>query len=91
MDATTLQRSLLPFVLGFTRDRVPNVRFNVAKALEKLGPKCDAETQATLIAPALHELAAVEDADTRYYATKALAALSAGAGGAAGAGAAGAV
>ena len=36
-------KTLLPTVLGMANDNVPNVRFNVAKTLQIIGPHIDKE------------------------------------------------
>ncbi len=69
-----LQAKLLPAILAFGRDPVPNLRFNVAKALERLlkNNKLDAVTKATVVLPALQSLSLDPDDDVKYYAAKAL-------------------
>jgi serine/threonine-protein phosphatase 2A regulatory subunit A len=58
---------------------VPNVRFNVAKALDRLvrSKAVEPAALASSVRPTLSALAADSDADVRYYATRALSALSA--------------
>lgn len=69
----TLQGTLLPFILSFCSDPVPNLRFNVAKSLERLASRVDAPVRAASIRPALERLAADGEEDVRYYAARALA------------------
>jgi len=75
LDAATLQRALLPFLLAFARDPIPNIRFNVAKAVERLAGKLDRGVVESTVRPVLNELALDSSADVQYYATKALATL----------------
>lgn len=63
-------------LLSFEHDRVPNLRFNLAKALERLAPRLDAATLTTVVRPKLQALmVADDDADVRFYASRALAAM----------------
>jgi serine/threonine-protein phosphatase 2A regulatory subunit A len=75
MPSSSLQPTLLPFILHFGRDPVPNIRFNVAKALEALAPHLEAGAKHGLVKPALEALAGDPEVDVRYYAIRALAAL----------------
>ena len=43
MDAETVGKSILPAVITMASDKVANVRFNVAKTLQVLNDKLDAE------------------------------------------------
>ena len=43
MDAETVGKSILPTVIAMSSDKVANVRFNVAKTLQVLSEKVDAE------------------------------------------------
>ncbi len=70
-----LQSQLLPAIVNYARDSVPNLRFNVAKALERLAPKIDASTAARVVKPALTTLSRDPDEDVRFYALRALAAI----------------
>ena len=64
---------LLPAVVAYSKDPVPNVRFNLAKSLERLAPKIDAVTLATVVKPTLQTLTLDSDADVKFYAARALA------------------
>jgi serine/threonine-protein phosphatase 2A regulatory subunit A len=68
-----LERQLLPYLLRLSKDGVPNVRFNVAKALGRLVPKVERATIVSMIRPCLDVLVRDTDQDVRYYANKALA------------------
>ena len=43
MDTETVGKSILPTVIAMSNDKVANVRFNVAKTLQVLNEKVDAE------------------------------------------------
>ena len=75
MDSQTFQQSILPFIVRFSKDPVPNIRFNVAKALEKLATKIDDSTKVALVRPTLFALAGDVDDDVKFYASRALASL----------------
>jgi len=73
-DLTT--RHLLPVVLTLSNDAVANVRFNVAKTLQKIGPVLDAATIQSQFRPALERLKTDADTDVRFFSTEALEVLS---------------
>jgi serine/threonine-protein phosphatase 2A regulatory subunit A len=68
----TLCNTMLPVVVGCSRDRVPNVKFNVAKMLERIAPLVDSNVISSTVKPCLTELAEDADADVRFYARQAL-------------------
>ena len=59
------------------RAQVPNIKFNVAKMLERLVPLVDAAVAERAIRPCLLELAEDPDVDVRFFAHHALAACDA--------------
>ena len=63
---------LLPVVLTSAEDSVANVRFNVAKTLEKIGPVLDMSTIQTQFKPVLEKLKTDSDADVRFFSTQAM-------------------
>jgi len=63
---------MLPTVISLAGDAVANVRFNVAKTLQKIGPKMDATTVQNQIKPCLDKLNADVDVDVKYFAQEAL-------------------
>lgn len=75
VSQATLQSAVLPFLLQFALDPVPNIRFNLAKALTVLAPRLDATTKAGDLRRILDGLAQDAQQDVQYYAIKALAAL----------------
>ncbi|CAB1348505.1 unnamed protein product [Coregonus sp. 'balchen'] len=60
-DITTKQ--MLPVVLKMSNDQVANVRFNVAKSLQKIGPVLDSNALQTEVKPVLEKLATDTDMD----------------------------
>ena len=75
MDPDTARLHALPMVLEMATDAVPNIRFNVAKELEKMAPVCGVRAYETLILPVLTMLMEDDDRDVRYYAEKTATAL----------------
>uniref|UniRef100_A0A7S0Y9B7 TOG domain-containing protein n=1 Tax=Polytomella parva TaxID=51329 RepID=A0A7S0Y9B7_9CHLO len=64
--------TMLPVLVSAGRDRVPNVKFNVAKMLEKVISLVDRPVADSVIRPCLVELADDPDIDVRFYALQAL-------------------
>ena len=52
--------------------QVPNIRFNVAKMLERLVPLLEAQVTDQSVRPVLQELTEDPDTDVRFYASQAL-------------------
>jgi len=75
MDPDTARLHALPLVLEMATDAVPNIRFNVAKELEKMAPVCGVQAYETQILPVLTMLMEDDDRDVRYYAEKTATAL----------------
>lgn len=63
---------MLPVVIGLADDSVANVRFNVAKTLQKIAPALDESTIKSQIKPVLDKLNGDADADVKYFAQEAL-------------------
>jgi serine/threonine-protein phosphatase 2A regulatory subunit A len=53
-------------------DDVANVRFNVAKTLEKISQKLDTDCIQTKVVPTLEKLGDDGDIDVKYFANEAL-------------------
>jgi serine/threonine-protein phosphatase 2A regulatory subunit A len=73
-----LTARLLPAIAQLARDAVPNVRFNVAKAMLRLARttlRADAATIKQTVRPCLAQLSSDSDADVRFFAQQALNAL----------------
>nr|CAD7259517.1 unnamed protein product [Timema shepardi] len=66
---------MLPTVLSMATDNVANVRFNVAKTLQKIGPVLDQNTIQTLVKPILDNLHVDTDVDVKYFASEAIAGI----------------
>ena len=67
-----LAGTMLPIVLHMSDDRVPNVRFNVAKTLQSLIAQLDPDAVQDQVKPCLVRLADDSDKDVRYFASQAL-------------------
>jgi serine/threonine-protein phosphatase 2A regulatory subunit A len=76
LDVDVIRSSVLATIIALASDRIPNIRFNVAKALEVLaaslaGQAGGKELVAEGILPSLEKLRADTDADVRFFAEKA--------------------
>lgn len=65
-------RLLLPTVLLLANDGVANVRFNVAKTLQKISTYLEASAIETQVKPALEQLNADTDVDVKHFASEAI-------------------
>lgn len=68
----SVTKLMLPVVIGLADDSVANVRFNVAKTLQKIAPVLDESTIKSQIKPVLDKLNADADVDVKYFAQEAL-------------------
>uniref|UniRef100_A0A2D4P2D3 TOG domain-containing protein n=1 Tax=Micrurus surinamensis TaxID=129470 RepID=A0A2D4P2D3_MICSU len=68
-------KHMLPTVLRMAGDAVANVRFNVAKSLQKIGPILDNGTLQNEVKPVLEKLTQDPDVDVKYFAQEALTVL----------------
>lgn len=68
-------RLLLPTVLLLATDSVANVRFNVAKTLQKISPYLEATAIETQVKPALEQLNGDPDVDVKHFASEAIAGI----------------
>lgn len=75
-DITT--RLLLPTVLNMANDKVANVRFNVAKTLQKIAPQLDHSVIQPQVKPILDQLNVDADVDVKYSASEAIAGITGG-------------
>jgi serine/threonine-protein phosphatase 2A regulatory subunit A len=70
------QKLFIPLMVQLAGDTVPNVRFNVAKALGKMATVCDVKSVQDQILPTLRTLATKDkDPDVKYYAQKSIEAI----------------
>ncbi|KAH8377699.1 hypothetical protein KR093_006668, partial [Drosophila rubida] len=74
-DITT--KLLLPTVLLLAADPVANVRFNVAKTLQKISPFLEASVIDAQVKPTLDKLNADTDVDVKHFAAQAIAGIAA--------------
>ena len=75
MDPAQARVELLPMILEMATDTVPNIRFNVAKGLEKMAPVVGRSAVETQIRPVLAMLMEDSDRDVRYYAKQTMDAI----------------
>jgi len=76
LDVDSIRTSVLPAIISLSADRIPNIRFNVAKAFEVLstslgGQQGGAELVQSDLIPAVEKLRQDSDADVRFFAEKA--------------------
>ncbi|XP_072125766.1 serine/threonine-protein phosphatase 2A 65 kDa regulatory subunit A beta isoform-like [Mobula birostris] len=71
-------KHMLPTVLQMAGDQVANIRFNVAKSLQKIGPVLDASTLQNEFKPILEKLGQDQDMDVKYFAQEAMTGVGAG-------------
>ncbi|CAO2168679.1 unnamed protein product [Urochloa humidicola] len=72
MGADITCQQLLHVVIASSKDRVPNMKFHVAKVLQSLVPMLDQSVVEKTVKPCLVELSEDPDVDVRYYAKQAL-------------------
>jgi len=68
-------KHMLPTVLAMAGDGVANVRFNVAKTLQRVGPVLEKSVASSNIKPVLDKLKDDTDVDVKFFAMEANAAL----------------
>lgn len=68
-------KMLLPTVLLLAPDPVANVRFNVAKTLQKITPFLEPSAVESLVKPALDKLNGDADVDVKHFASEAIAGI----------------
>lgn len=66
---------MLPTVLTMATDNVANVRFNVAKTLQRIGPFLEPSAVQTQVKPILDKLNTDSDVDVKYFASEAIAGI----------------
>lgn len=69
---------LLPTVLILATDPVANVRFNVAKTLQKISPYLESSVIDSQVKPTLDKLNSDADVDVKHFASEAIAGIAAG-------------
>lgn len=68
-------KMLLPTVMLLSTDLVANVRFNVAKTMQKITPFLEASVIDTQVKPALDQLNSDTDVDVKHFASEAIAGI----------------
>ena len=63
---------MMPTVIGLASDSVPNVKFNVAKTLMRIGQWLDQATIQQQVKPVLEKLKQDADSDVQYFAAEAI-------------------
>ncbi|XP_049533428.1 serine/threonine-protein phosphatase PP2A 65 kDa regulatory subunit isoform X2 [Anopheles darlingi] len=71
-DADIIERLFLPTIKVLSTDPVANVRFNVAKTLQKLSPFLDQAAIDEHVKPILEKLNTDTDVDVKYFASEAM-------------------
>jgi len=72
MSKEQVATHVLPIFLKAMKDPIPNVRFTIAKIIQKTKSQIDASIVSSQIMPALKEMTNDTDRDVQYYATVAL-------------------
>jgi len=65
-----LEKTITPFILNQVADKIPNIRFNVAKCLKVLSPLIKNVSLQSAIGKALSQLASDFDPEVKYFASK---------------------
>ena len=68
MEPENATVELLPMVLELSTDPVANIRFNVAKCLEQMGPVCGQSVYESQMRPVLNVLLEDPERDVRFFA-----------------------
>lgn len=68
-------KMLLPTVLLLATDTVANVRFNVAKTLQKISPYLESAAIDSQVKPTLEQLNGDTDVDVKHFASEAIAGI----------------
>jgi serine/threonine-protein phosphatase 2A regulatory subunit A len=76
VGAEVTNKVLMPVVATLASDQVANVRFNVAKTLQKLAPNLESSCVQSQVKPILDKLNGDSDVDVKYFAQEAIAACS---------------
>jgi serine/threonine-protein phosphatase 2A regulatory subunit A len=79
VGADVIKRLFLPTIKTLAGDTVANVRFNVAKTLQKISPFLDQASIDAEVKPILEQLNGDTDVDVKYFASEAISAIPASA------------
>ena len=67
LSQTSIEKTIVPFFLNQTADKVPNIRFNVAKGLKLVEPYVKNSSLLSAISKALTQLSSDTDFDVKYF------------------------
>jgi serine/threonine-protein phosphatase 2A regulatory subunit A len=79
VGADVIKRLFLPTIKTLAADPVANVRFNVAKTLQKVSPFLEQSAIDAEVKPILEQLNTDTDVDVKYFASEAISAIPASA------------
>lgn len=65
-----IEKIIVPFMLNQIADKVPNIRFNIAKGLKVVAPYVKNSSLQTAITKALTQLSSDPDLDVKYFSSK---------------------
>ena len=65
-----VEKTLVPFFLNQIADKVPNIRFNVAKGLKVIAPYVKNTSLQSAITKALAQLTSDPDLEVKYFSSK---------------------
>jgi serine/threonine-protein phosphatase 2A regulatory subunit A len=72
IDGDVITDKMLPIVLKLSKDKIPNIRFNVAKCLGILSSKIKLADVQQYIKPCLSQLLNDKDSDVKFYANQSM-------------------
>lgn len=72
LSQEAIEKTVVPFILNQIADKVPNIRFNIAKALKSISAYVKNPALYSAITKALAQLASDQDADVKYNASKSI-------------------
>lgn len=75
VGADVIKRLFLPTIKTLGNDPVANVRFNVAKTLQKISPFLDSTLIDAEVKPILDQLNTDSDVDVKYFASEAISSI----------------
>jgi serine/threonine-protein phosphatase 2A regulatory subunit A len=75
VGADCIKRLFLPTIKTLSADPVANVRFNVAKTLQKISPFLDSALIDAEVKPILDQLNTDSDVDVKYFASEAISSI----------------
>jgi serine/threonine-protein phosphatase 2A regulatory subunit A len=70
LTQTYVEKTVVPFFLNQITDKVPNIRFNVAKGLKVIAPYVKNASLQSAITKALTQLTSDPDLEVKYFSSK---------------------